>query len=96
MKYHYSASPKSGKSVLHPDYWDVSTPPDDATEIVIDGDYPHIVAHFESVGVKVTRAKPLGSEMGRKELREALSKAGVEFDDKAPLKQLRALVPSND
>ena len=76
----------------------------DATKVVVVGDYPEIVAAYETVGVEVTLADP-GSEqgelesdpkeMGVGELREWLTARGIEYDAKAPKLDLLKLIPAS-
>lgn len=60
-----------------------------ATEVIIDGDYPHIVEAYEAAGIKVsTEAKndngPISpSDMKVEQLKETLTAKGIEFPDNA-------------
>lgn len=53
MKYAFTKEPVDGYLHQNPRYWEYSAPPADATEVVVDADFPAIIAHFEAAGVPV-------------------------------------------
>ncbi len=67
-----------------------------ATEVVVEGDAPHIVKAYEAEGVKVSVSAAAESgphKMNASELKDWLSAKGVDFDSGASKRDLQALIP---
>lgn len=60
-----------------------------ATEVIIEGDYPHILEAYEAAGIKVStevekESGPINpSDMKVEQLKETLTAKGIEFPDNA-------------
>lgn len=46
MRYAYTKTPVDGYVHRNPLYWTGSTPPRNATEVIVDPEFPEIAAHF--------------------------------------------------
>lgn len=70
-----------------------------ATEVVIEGEAPHIAEAYEAAGLDVNSDRQSGSaetdphKMNVPELKEWLTAKGIEFDASAKKPDLQALIP---
>lgn len=74
-----------------------------AKEVVIDGKFPGVAEAYEAAGIKVGgKAKQEGGgetdphKMGVPELKEWLTKQGIEFDASAKKADLQKLIPATE
>lgn len=67
-----------------------------ATEVVIEGDAPHILKAYQDAGVKVSGSAAAESDphkMNATELKDWLTANGIEFEATAKKPDLQALIP---
>ncbi|WP_312910940.1 HeH/LEM domain-containing protein [Stutzerimonas nitrititolerans] len=74
-----------------------------AKEVVVDGKFPGVAEAYEAAGIKVGgKAKPESSgetdphKMGVPDLKEWLTKQGIEFDASAKKADLQKLIPATE
>lgn len=103
MKYAYTAKPVEGYMHLNPEFWAISSPRADATEVLVDQGFDNIAAHYETAGAKVVMSSDVDSiepvageltkeaiaEMGKANVIELLEAHGIDPDGRRSVAFLR-------